>query len=39
VFLLFAIVALAGGVVALLFAVETKGRTLEDLSPPEPIAA
>ena len=39
VFLLFGLVALAGGIVALIFAVETKGRTLEDLSPPEPIAA
>ncbi|HXQ53737.1 MAG TPA: MFS transporter [Stellaceae bacterium] len=33
VFLVFACFALAGGLVALIFAAETKGRVLEDLSP------
>jgi MFS transporter, putative metabolite:H+ symporter len=33
VFAAFATVALAGGIVTLLFALETKGRVLEELSP------
>ena len=33
VFLMFAIAALVGGIVTALFAVETRGRTLEELSP------
>ena len=33
VFAVFAAVALVGGVVTLLFAIETKGRVLEELSP------
>jgi len=33
VFAAFAAVALAGGVITLAFAVETKGKVLEDLSP------
>ena len=33
VFAAFAAVALVGGVVTLLFAIETKGRVLEELSP------
>jgi putative MFS transporter len=33
VFAAFAAVALAGGIVTLLFALETKGRVLEELSP------
>jgi putative MFS transporter len=33
VFVVFAIVLAAGGVICLLFAIETKGRVLEELSP------
>ncbi|MFB4342577.1 MFS transporter [Pantoea sp. CS_6] len=33
VFIMFAVIALIGGVVTLLFAVETKGKSLEELSP------
>jgi putative MFS transporter len=33
VFLMFAIAALIGGIVTLLFGMETRGRVLEELSP------
>ena len=33
VFVVFGVVAIAGGTICTLFAVETKGRVLEDLSP------
>ena len=33
VFLVFGVAAVAGGVVAVLFTLETRGRVLEDLSP------
>jgi hypothetical protein len=33
VFVLFCVIAIAGGVICSIFAVETKGQVLEDLSP------
>ncbi|WP_338423942.1 MFS transporter, partial [Pantoea ananatis] len=33
VFIAFAVIALIGGMITLLFAIETKGKSLEELSP------